>query len=128
MGRICFSLKKTTPSYCRFLADVRPDDAIEVRLDENEFSEEEIRDIFTFERKSQLIATCHISLPSQVEEASRMLTTAILSGADYVDIPVDFPENSRTWLMNLALNHGHNLANLLPRFQYFKKNLLGHYR
>ena len=118
MGRICFSLKKTTPSYCRFLADVRPDDAIEVRLDENEFSEEEIRDIFTFERKSQLIATCHISLPSQVEEASRMLTTAILSGTDYVDIPVDFPENSRTWLMNLALNHGtrvilswHNYSN-----------------
>lgn len=118
MGRICFSLKKTTPSYCRFLAGVRPDDAVEVRLDENEFSEEEIRDIFAYERKSLMIATCHISLPSQVEEASRMLTTAILAGADYVDIPLDFPENSRTWLMNLALNHGtrvilswHNYSN-----------------
>jgi len=106
MGRICFSLKKTTPSYCRFLAGARPDDAVEVRLDENEFSEEEIRDIFTFARKSKMIATCHVELPSQVEEASRMLTTAILAGADYVDIPLDFPENSRQWLMNLALNHG----------------------
>jgi len=50
MGRICFSLKKTSASYCRFLAEVRPDDAIEVRLDENEFEEAEIRDIFSCPR------------------------------------------------------------------------------
>ena len=106
MGRICYSLKQTSASYCRFLAGVRPDDAVEVRLDENEFSEEEIRDIFSCSRKSKLIATCHVSLPSQVEDAARQLTTAVLAGADYIDIPLDFPENSRQWLMNLALNHG----------------------
>ena len=106
MGRICYSLKQTSASYCRFLAGVRPDDAVEVRLDENEFSEEEIRDIFSCSRKSKLIATCHVSLPSQVEDAARQLTTAVLSGADYIDIPLDFPDNSRQWLMNLALNHG----------------------
>jgi len=106
MGRICYSLKKTSASYCRFLAEIRPDDAIEVRLDENKFMEEEIRDIFSCPRKSQLIATCHVELPSQVENAAQQLTTAVLAGADYVDIPLDFPENSRQWLMNLALNHG----------------------
>lgn len=106
MGRICYSLKKTSPSYCRFLAEIRPDDAIEVRLDENEFEEAEIRDIFSCERQSQLIATCHVSLPSQVEHAAQMLTTAVLAGVDYIDVPLDFPENSRQWLMNLALNHG----------------------
>lgn len=106
MGRICFSLKKTSASYCRFLAEVRPDDAIEVRLDENDFEEAEIRDIFSCPRKSQMIATCHVSLPSQVEHAAQMLTTAVLAGTDFIDVPIDFPENSRQWLMNLALNHG----------------------
>ena len=106
MGRICYSLKKASASYCRFLAEVRPDDAIEIRLDENDYLEEEIRDIFSCPRKSRLIATCHVELPSQVEHAAQQLTTAVLAGADYVDIPLDFPENSRQWLMNLALNHG----------------------
>lgn len=106
MGRICYSLKETTASYCRFLASSRPDEAVEVRLDLNDFEEEEIRDIFSCKRQSKLIATCHVSLPSQVEEAARKLTTAILSGADYIDIPLDFPENSRQWLTSLALNHG----------------------
>ena len=106
MGRICYSLKNASVSYCRFLAEVRPDDAIEVRLDDSGFEEEEIRDIFSCARKSQLIATCHVSLPSQVEDAARKLTTAILAGADYIDVPLDFPENSRKWLMTLALNHG----------------------
>ena len=106
MGRICYSLKQASASYCRFLAEIRPNDAVEVRLDENDFDEAEIRDIFSCERKSQLIATCHVSLPSQVEHAAQMLTTAVLAGADYIDVPLDFPENSRQWLMNLALNHG----------------------
>lgn len=106
MGRICYSLKETDASYCRFLATSRPDEAVEVRLDLNDFSEEEIRDIFSCERQAKMIATCHVSLPSQVEEAARKLTTAILAGADYIDIPLDFPENSRQWLTNLALNHG----------------------
>lgn len=106
MGRICYSLKDANPSYCRFLAATRPGEAVEVRLDLGDFSEAEIRDIFSCERQSQLIATCHVSLPSQVEDAARKLTTAILAGTDYIDIPLDFPENSRQWLTSLALNHG----------------------
>ena len=95
--------------------------AVEIRLDECDFDTDEIRDIFSCQRKAELIATCHVSLPSQVAEAAEKLSAAILAGADYVDIPLDFPENSKQWLLNLALNHGtriilswHNYTNTEP--------------
>ena len=106
MGRICYSLKDTGADWCKFLAASRPGAAVEVRLDECDFDTDEIRDIFSCQRKAELIATCHVSLPSQVAEAAEKLSAAILAGADYVDIPLDFPENSKQWLLNLALNHG----------------------
>lgn len=121
MGRICYSLKDIGVDWCKFLAASRPGAAVEVRLDECNFDTDEIRDIFSSERKAELIATCHVSLPSQVAEAAEKLTAAILAGADYVDIPLDFPENSKQWLLNLALNHGtrvilswHNYTNTEP--------------
>ena len=106
MGRICYSLKQVGKEYCRFMAATRNGAAVEIRLDECDFDEDDIRDIFSSERKALLIATCHISLPSQLDGAVRSLTTAILSGSDYVDIPVEFPEPTRRWLMNLAMNKG----------------------
>ena len=121
MGRICYSLKDTGADWCKFLAASRPGAAVEVRLDESDFDTDEIRDIFSCQRKAELIATCHVSLPSQVAEAAEKLSAAILAGADYVDIPLDFPENSKQWLLNLALNHGtriilswHNYTNTEP--------------
>ena len=132
MGRICYSLKEVSRNYCLFLAGTRTGAFVEVRLDECDFDEEEIRDIFACERVTKLIATYHISLPSQVESAARRLTTAILAGADYVDIPMEFPENSRQWLMNLAMNHGtrvilsyHNYTRTdpLPRLQEIAEQL-----
>jgi 3-phosphoshikimate 1-carboxyvinyltransferase len=126
MGRICYSLKEVSRNYCLYLAATRKGAFIEIRLDQCDFDEEDIRDIFSCPRVTKLIATYHISLPSQVESAARRLTTAILAGADYVDIPVEFPENSRQWLMSLALNHGtrvilsyHNYTRTdpLPRLQ-----------
>ena len=106
MGRICYSLNHVEKDYCLFMAATRSDAAVEIRLDGCDFDEDDVREIFSEERQAQLIATFHISLPSQVEEAARMLTAAILAGADYVDIPLDFPEPSRLWLRNLAMNHG----------------------
>ena len=106
MGMLCYSLKKAERFYCQFMAATREGAAVEIRLDECDFDEEDIRTIFSAPRKALLIATCHINLPSQAEAAARQLTTAILAGADYVDIPLEFPENSRQWLMNLALNRG----------------------
>ena len=86
MGRICYSLKDTGADWCKFLAASRPGAAVEVRLDECDFDTDEIRDIFSCQRKAELIATCHVSLPSQVAEAAEKLSAAILAGADYVDI------------------------------------------
>lgn len=126
MGRICYSLKDASTDWCKFLAASRSGEAVEIRLDECDFDEDEIREIFSYPRKAQLIATCHASLPSQVGEAAEKLTTAILAGTDYVDIPLDFPQNSKLWLLNLALNHGtrtilswHNYSNTdpLPRLR-----------
>lgn len=121
MGRICYSLKEVSRNYCLFMAATRGDTLIEIRLDACDFDEDDIRAIFSLKRQTQLIATYHISLPSQVETAAKRLTAAILAGADYVDIPSEFPENSRQWLMNLALNRGtrvilsyHNYARTEP--------------
>ena len=132
MGRICYSLKEASRNYCRFMAATRTGAFIEIRLDQSDFDEEDIRAVFSCERVAKLIATYHISLPSQVESAAKRLTTAILAGADYVDIPVEFPENSRQWLMNLAMNHGtrvilsyHNYTRTdsLPRLQEMAEQL-----
>ena len=132
MGRICYSLKEVSRNYCLFLAATRKGAFLEIRLDETDFDEEDIRAIFSCQRVTKLIATYHVSLPSQVESAARRLTTAILAGADYVDIPVEFPENSRQWLMNLAMNHGtrvilsyHNYTRTdpLPRLQEIAEQL-----
>ena len=126
MGRICYSLKEASRNYCRFMAATRTGAFIEIRLDQSDFDEDDIRSVFSCERVAKLIATYHVSLPSQVESAAKRLTTAILAGADYVDIPAEFPHNPRQWLMNLALNRGthvilsyHNYTRTdpLPRLQ-----------
>ena len=106
MGRICYSLKEVSRNYCLFMAATRAGNLLEIRLDACNFDDEDIRAIFSGPHAAELIATYHVSLPSQVESAARRLTAAILAGADYVDIPSEFPEKSRDWLMNLALNHG----------------------
>ena len=121
MGRICYSLRDASRNYCLFMAATRRGALVEIRLDACDFDEDDIRAIFSCERQAALIATYHISLPSQVETASKRLTAAILAGADYVDIPSEFPDNSRQWLMNLAMNRGtriilsyHNYARTEP--------------
>ena len=121
MGRICYSLRDASRNYCLFMAATRRGALVEIRLDACDFDEDDIRAIFSCERQAELIATYHISLPSQVETASKRLTAAILAGADYVDIPSEFPDNSRQWLMNLAMNRGtriilsyHNYARTEP--------------
>ena len=106
MGILCYSLKRAELDYCRFMAATRTGAAVEIRLDECDFEEDDVRTLFSEPRQALLIATCHVSLPSQVDEAAKLLTAAILSGTDFVDIPLDFPDASRRWLMNLALNRG----------------------
>lgn len=106
MGILCYSLKDVGAAYCHFLAQTRAGSAVEIRLDSCRLDEKQIREVFSSPRLAKLVATCHAELPSQVEEASEKLTAAILAGADYVDIPLDFPESTRNWLIGLALNKG----------------------
>lgn len=106
MGIFCFSLKSGDLSWCAYMIRSRADAAVEIRLDKCGFNEEEVQRLFHLPKQAKTIATCHIELPSQLDNATRLLSAAILAGADYVDIPLDFPEATRTWLMNLALNHG----------------------
>ncbi len=106
MGRLCFSLKAGDPGWCAYMARTRADAAVEIRLDACGFDEDDVRKLFSGPKQAQMIATCHADLPSQVDGATRLLSAAILAGADYVDIPLDFPEATRSWLMSLAMNHG----------------------
>ena len=106
MGLLCFSLSDGGSYWCEYMARTRAGAAVEIRLDCFNFEEEDITHIFSQPRQAKLIATYHIDLPSQLDNAAQQLSTAILAGADYVDIPLDFPENSRRWLMNLAMNRG----------------------
>ena len=106
MGILCFSLKEGGLYWCEFMARTRADAAVEIRLDSFDFDEDDVKRIFSRPRQAKLIATCHIEFPSEADRAVRLLSAAILAGADYVDIPLDFPENSRRWLMNLAMNRG----------------------
>lgn len=106
MGLLCYSLKSGSVSWCSFMARSRAGAAVEVRLDLCGFTEEEVKTLFQCQKRARMIATCHVELPSQVDGATRLLTAAILAGADYVDIPVDFPESTRRWLMSLAMNCG----------------------
>lgn len=106
MGIICYSLIHASYSYCDYMAASMKGAAVEIRLDKCDLTDEEIHALFSRERDSLLLATCHSEKPSEEEEAARKLSAAIIAGADYVDIPLASPEPSRKWLMNLALNHG----------------------
>ena len=106
MGILCFSLKAGDLAWCAFMARTRSGAAVEIRLDQCGFNEEDVQRLFHLPKQAKTIATCHVDLPSQVDGAVRLLSAAILAGADYVDIPLDFPEATRRWLMNLALNRG----------------------
>ena len=106
MGILCYSLKNAGYGYCEYMATTLSGVAVEIRLDECELSDEEIHDLFSCERETLLVATCHCKMPSEEEEAARKLSAAVIAGADYVDISLTSPAASRKWLMSLAMNHG----------------------
>lgn len=121
MGTICYSLKGASSNYANFMASTRRGTAVEVRLDSCLMDDDQLREFFSSPRHSQVIATCHTNEDLSIEDATELLTIAILSGADYVDIPTYFPEKTRKWLMNLALNKSckvivsyHNRTNTDP--------------
>ena len=92
--------------YCHFMASTRVSTAVEIRLDGCSLTEEEIREIFSVKRSCTLIATHHVKSSGEIPGAVEKLSAAIMAGADYADIPCDFPDESRRWLISLALNKG----------------------
>lgn len=106
MGLICYSVGKVESFYCKFMAQRRPGSAVEVRLDLCHFDEEQIKDIFSTTRDSDLVAAAHIGKDYDRQTALRQLSAAILAGADFVDISLDLDKASRQWLISLALNKG----------------------
>lgn len=106
MGQLCYSLGKATVNNCNFMVHTRGDQAVELRLDLCELEEDDIKEIFSRRRTTTLIAACHAGLPSEYDKVSESLITAILAGADYVDIDLFFPRARREFLMNLAFTKG----------------------
>ena len=104
MGCICYSLKSVTPFYCQYLAETRPDSAIEVHLDTCNFTEDEIKEIFSTPRESIMIATGKMEGDWDRDAAVRELSAAILAGADCVELRLDMPRDIREWLTTLAFN------------------------
>ena len=73
MGCICYSLKSVTPFYCQYLAETRPDSALEIHLDTCRFTEDEIKETFSTPRESIMIATGKIEGEWDRDAAVRQL-------------------------------------------------------
>lgn len=106
MGKVCYSLSKATVNNCNFMVHTRGDQAVEVRLDLCDLDEDDVKEIFSRERRTSLIATYHAKLPSEYERATEALITAVLAGADYIDLDFFFPKEKREFLTNLAFSKG----------------------
>ena len=124
MGLLCYSLCQMDVDYCLAwaVAGIGPH-AVELRLDDLIFDADDIRYFMSNRGDCPVVATYRVKDPSEVDtldlqpddaqpEASevdmavRMLSTAIIAGAEYIDIDMDFPRGELRWLVNLALNYG----------------------
>jgi 3-dehydroquinate dehydratase len=104
MAKVCISIRDIDSIYCKFMAETRRDEVLEIRLDKCGFSEQEIKDVFSSQREAALLAAYPCRLATEREDAINALSTAILAGADLVDIETSLPEDSRRWLSSLAMN------------------------
>lgn len=106
MGTICYSITDSELPYCHFMASTRVKTAVEIRLDGCNLDGNDIREVFSVRRDCTLIATYHVDGAGDVPRALELLGDAIMAGTDYVDIPCNLPDESRKWLISLALNKG----------------------
>ena len=106
MGTICYSITDSELPYCHFMASTRVKTAVEIRLDGCNLDGNDIREVFSVRRDCTLIATYHINGTEDIPRALESLGDAIMAGTDYVDIPCNLPDESRKWLISLALNKG----------------------
>jgi len=97
IGRLDF------PECLRLLSTV---EAVEIRLDLNNYSIEEIKKLFAANKN--IIATCRPGVFSD-QERLEFLQTAINSGAALVDIELEAPQNYQQELMALAKQHNRQI-------------------
>ncbi len=124
MGLPCYCLCQMDVDYCLAwaLADIG-EHAVELRLDDLIFDTDDLKYFFANCGNCPVVATYRIKDPSEadhfdleiddaepdsseVDMAVRMLSSAIIAGADYIDVDMDFPRGELRWLMNLAMNYG----------------------
>lgn len=97
---ICASIAEKDLEVC--LKAVEKVEMAEIRIDLTEFSDEEIRKVFS--QRKKLIATCR---PGKIKDNDRalMLKVAIVSGATYVDVEFEAPEAYKNDLIDFAHSH-----------------------
>lgn len=124
MGLVCVSLCQMDVDYCLAWATAGIGaHAVELRLDDLIFDPEDIRYFMASRGDCPVVATYRVKDPSEVDTldldpddedpepsevdmAVRLLSAAIIAGADYIDVDMDFPRAELRWLMNLAMNYG----------------------
>ena len=126
MGLVCYSLTAMDVDYCLAwtLADIGPH-AVELRLDDLLFDRDDVRYFMQNKGDCPVVAAYRFKDPALAEEyddregdgsdapdpsdvdmAVRMLSAAIMSGVEYVDLDLDFPAAEQRWLLQLAMNYG----------------------
>jgi 3-dehydroquinate dehydratase type I len=97
---ICISISEKSIEKCISLLEKV--ELAEIRLDLNDFGDEEIEKVFSCRRR--LVATCR---PGKYPKEIRFekLKKAIVSGATYVDIEYEAPEEYQRNLMTYAHQH-----------------------
>jgi 3-dehydroquinate dehydratase I len=97
---ICVSLADKNPAVC--LEALDKIEMAEIRIDLAEFADEDIVRIFSSRKK--LIATCRPGKYSE-QERTHKLKLAIDSGATFVDIEFEAPEDYRSSMIDYAHLH-----------------------
>jgi 3-dehydroquinate dehydratase-1 len=109
---ICVAISDTDFEKC--LSMLKKTDMAEIRLDLTQFSEEQIRHLFSLQKK--LIATYRPLEGKEEEERMEQLKTAIEAGADYVDIEFESADDYRNEI--IAFAHKHNCDVIISYHNY----------
>jgi 3-dehydroquinate dehydratase I len=97
---ICVSVIE--PDFDKCLKIIKKVGLAEIRLDEVDFSDEQIKHLFALQVKT--VATCR---PGRYNDEERLhkLSVAIQSGATYVDVEIESTETLKKELKVLAVKH-----------------------
>jgi 3-dehydroquinate dehydratase-1 len=109
---ICVAISDTDFDKC--LSVLRKTDMAEIRLDLTQFSDDQIRHLFSLQKK--LIATYRPLEGKEEEERMEQLKTAIEAGADYVDIEFESADEYRNEI--IAFAHKHNCDVIISYHNY----------